>query len=72
MGPSVFDYFFVASATPVYFGTASITGLNGETLTGNATVYLVDARLSPDDDGFQLTVDIDNPFTSALAPYRRP
>src|SRR5215204_2148351 len=62
----VLDYFFVASATPVNFGTASITGLDGETLTGNATVYLVDARLSPDDDGFQLTVDIDNPFTLAL------
>ena len=65
----VIDYYFVDSATPVNFGSASITGLDGETLAGTATdvtVYLVDARLSPDDDGFLLTVDIDDPFTSAL------
>lgn len=60
----VIDYYFVDHLSPVNFGSASITGLDGETLVGQATVYLVDARLAPADDGFRLTVDIDSPFTS--------
>jgi hypothetical protein len=55
-------YYFDDSANAVAFGTADINGLGGATLTGTATIYVVDARLSPEDLGFQLSVEADLPF----------
>lgn len=60
----ILDYYFVASGTPVDFLTAEITALSGDTKTGSATVYLVDARLAPANIGFELTVNVNLPFDS--------
>ena len=59
---AVLLYYFDDSANAVSFGTANINGLGGATLTGSATIYVVDARLSPEDVGFQLSIEADLPF----------
>lgn len=59
-----FKYFFVDSSDLEFNNgnPVSITSLGGATLTGEATIYVVDARLTPLDVGFQISVAADGPF----------
>jgi hypothetical protein len=55
--------YFTLTENPVSLSTQVDALAGGTTANGSATIHARDGRLAPDDLGFSLTVDVDDPFT---------